>query len=122
MRAAREPYTSIPLPSLQRQMVDWLELMSRRHMIHALIELDVTDTRRAIRAARGAAGAPLSLTAYVIACLARAIGEHKRMHAYRRGRRRYGSGHANRVLNHCLDVPVLHGRRTREPARAPRNP
>jgi hypothetical protein len=87
MRTARVPHETMPLPPLQRQMVDWLELMSRRHMIHALIELDVTDTRRAIRAARGAAGAPLSLTAYVIACLARAIGENKLMHAYRRGRR-----------------------------------
>jgi pyruvate/2-oxoglutarate dehydrogenase complex dihydrolipoamide acyltransferase (E2) component len=75
------------MPQLQQQGADWLELMSRRHLIHALIELDVTDTRRAIRAARGAAGAPLSLTAYIIACLARAIDENKIMHAYRRGQR-----------------------------------
>lgn len=87
MRAAREPHEVIPLPPLQLQMADWLELMSRRHMIHALIELDVTDARRAIRAARSAAGAPLSLTAYIIACLAQAIDEHKIMHAYRQRRR-----------------------------------
>ena len=87
MRTTREPHESIPLPPLQLQGADWLELMSRRHMIHALIELDVTDTRRAIRAARSAVGAPLSLTAYIIACLARAIDENKLMHAYRRGRR-----------------------------------
>ncbi len=87
MWTARDPHEFIPFPPLQRQMTDWLELMSRRHMIHALIDLDVTDTRRAIRAARGAASAPLSLTAYITACLARAIDENKIMHAYRRGRR-----------------------------------
>ena len=87
MRTTREPHQSLPFPPLQRQMIDWLELMARRHMVHALIELEVTETRRAIRAARVSAGAPLSLTAYIIACLARAIDENRLMHAYRRGRR-----------------------------------
>lgn len=87
MRATHDPHTSVPLPLLQRQMADWLELMHRRHLIHALIEIDVTDTRRAIRAARGTAGAPLSLTTYLTACLARAIDQNRLMHAYRRGRR-----------------------------------
>jgi hypothetical protein len=99
MRAAREAHESAPLPPLQQQMVDWLELMSRRHMLHALIALDVTATRRTIRAARATADAPLSLTAYVIACLARTIDENKLMHAYRRGRRL--------VLFADVDVTVL---------------
>lgn len=86
MHATRAQHRRIPLPPLQHQMIDWLELMHRRHSIHALIELDVTSTRRAIRAARNRAGAPLSLTTYVIACLARAIDENKLMHAYRQGR------------------------------------
>jgi pyruvate/2-oxoglutarate dehydrogenase complex dihydrolipoamide acyltransferase (E2) component len=101
------------MPPLQQQMIDWLELMSRRHMIHALVEFDVTGTRRAIRAARGAADAPLSLTAYIIACLARAIDEHKIMHAYRRGRQLvlFADVDVTTLVEQCVDgqkIPAPH--------------
>ena len=40
----------------------------------------------AIRAARTQTGEPLSFTAYVVACLARAIDEDRSMHAHPKGR------------------------------------
>jgi hypothetical protein len=50
---ARQPaHQSVPFPRLQPQMVDWLERMHRQHAFHALLELDVTDARAAIRAYR----------------------------------------------------------------------
>jgi pyruvate/2-oxoglutarate dehydrogenase complex dihydrolipoamide acyltransferase (E2) component len=67
---------------------DWMEIEHRRHSMHGLFEVDVTDARRAIRAYRARTGAPLSLTAFLIACLARAVDADKAMHAYRLGRRR----------------------------------
>lgn len=81
-------YTIVPFPSFQHQMIDWLELERRRHTMNGLIEVDVTETRRAIRAYRARTGEPLSLTAFLIACLARAVDEDKAMQAYRLGRRR----------------------------------
>src|SRR5438128_2228565 len=80
--------------------MDWLGLMHRRHTMHALVEVDVTDTRQAIREYRTRAGAPLSLTAFLIACLARAIDEDKAMQAYRLGRRQL-------VLFADVDVTTL---------------
>jgi hypothetical protein len=69
-------------------LVDSMHVARRSPLIHALIEVDVTDPRRAIYAHKVATGEPLSFTAYVIVCLARAIAEHPCVQAYRLGRRR----------------------------------
>ena len=93
-------YQVVPYPRLQHQMTDWLELMHRRHLFHGLLELDVTDARAAIRQRRARTGEPLSFTAFLVGCLARAIDEDKRMHAYRKGR-------GELVLFDDVDVTVL---------------
>lgn len=73
---------------MRRLTVDagWIE--SRRHNVHGLLELDVTEARRIIGEQKQKTGETISFTAFVIACLARAIGDNLRMHAYRdwRGR------------------------------------
>jgi hypothetical protein len=78
----RNGYQVEPFTRLQRQAIDWLDLMQRRHIVHALLEVDVTGVRRAIRAYRRALDRPLSLTTFVVACVARAIGDDPHMHAY----------------------------------------
>ncbi|HEY6012791.1 MAG TPA: hypothetical protein VIU37_02245, partial [Candidatus Limnocylindrales bacterium] len=72
MADSRPGFQVVPVPRAQRQIGDWLVQAARRHTMHALLEVDVTDARRAIRAARARTGEPLSFTAYVVACLARA--------------------------------------------------
>src|SRR4051794_29149147 len=93
-------YDIVPFPLLQRQAVDWLEIERHRHTMHGLIDVDITDTRRAIRAYRARTGAPLSLTAFMIACLARAVGEDRQMQACRYGRKRL-------VLFADVDVGIM---------------
>lgn len=88
-----------PFPNIEQQQVDWLELMRRQHTVHAFLEVDVTETRRSIRRFRAETGEPLSLTAFVVSCVARAVGEDTRIHAYRRGRGRL-------VLFDDVDVAV----------------
>jgi pyruvate/2-oxoglutarate dehydrogenase complex dihydrolipoamide acyltransferase (E2) component len=73
---------------LMRQTIDWLELSHRKHCMYALFEVDVTEARRAIKAHRARTGMPLSLTAFVIACFARAVAEDTAMQALRLGRKR----------------------------------
>jgi pyruvate/2-oxoglutarate dehydrogenase complex dihydrolipoamide acyltransferase (E2) component len=86
---ARQPaYDTVPFAPLQRQAIDWLELNRRRHMMHALVEADITAARRAIRAYRSDTGAPLSLTGFLLYCLARAVAGDPGVQAYRWGRRR----------------------------------
>ena len=77
----------VPIPDAQRQVSDWLTMAARRHTMHALLELDVTDARRSIRVRRTETGEALSFTAFIVACLARAIEDEPAMHAHRKGRR-----------------------------------
>lgn len=86
MRENQAGYTVVPFARFQHQMIDWMDLMHRQHTVHALLEVDVTDTRKAIRESRAATGESLSFTAFIIASLARTVAEDKRMHAYRKGR------------------------------------
>ena len=60
----------------------------RRHMVHALLELDVTEARRLVREREPSPGERLSFTAFLVASLARAIDADRRLHACRdwRGR------------------------------------
>ncbi|MFN8536416.1 MAG: 2-oxo acid dehydrogenase subunit E2 [Thermomicrobiales bacterium] len=78
----------VPFPPLQQMATDWMEIERHRHIMHGLFEVDVTEARKAIRAYRARTGSPLSLTAFLIACLARAVDADKAMQAYRLGRRR----------------------------------
>jgi pyruvate/2-oxoglutarate dehydrogenase complex dihydrolipoamide acyltransferase (E2) component len=77
-----------PFPRERHDVVDALEVGVRRHMVHALLELDVTRARQLIREREASAGERLSFTAFVVASLARAIDGDRRLHAYRdwRGR------------------------------------
>lgn len=87
MREDQAGYTVVPFGRFQRQMIDWLDLMHRQHTVHALLEVDVTDARRILREFRTRTGEPSSFTAFIVASLAKAIAEDRRMHAYRKGRR-----------------------------------
>jgi pyruvate/2-oxoglutarate dehydrogenase complex dihydrolipoamide acyltransferase (E2) component len=94
-----------------RQIGDWLDLAARRHMMHGLLELDVTEARLAIREERRRTGEPLSFTAFLVACLARAIDEDKVMHGHRKGRDKL-------ILYDDVDVAVA-VERTVDGARVP---
>jgi pyruvate/2-oxoglutarate dehydrogenase complex dihydrolipoamide acyltransferase (E2) component len=85
-RGTRPGARVVPMPGLQRQIGDWLELAARAHTMHALVEVDVTDARRRIREQRARTRQPSSLTAFLIWCLARAIAEDRMFHALRKGR------------------------------------
>jgi hypothetical protein len=54
-------------------------------MIHGLLEVDVTDARASLRDYQTRTGEPLSFTAFIIVCLAKAVDENKAVHALRWG-------------------------------------
>jgi pyruvate/2-oxoglutarate dehydrogenase complex dihydrolipoamide acyltransferase (E2) component len=76
-------YQVIPFPKIRRLMVDGGRMARQKHLIHGLVELDVTDARRAIRDHKAQTGETLSFTAFVMACLGRAVDMNKHMQAYR---------------------------------------
>lgn len=81
-------FQALPFPMERQVTVQGGRLASRKHTIYALIEADVTEPRRAIQEYKASTGEALSFTAFVIACLGKAIDQNKRMHAYRDWRNR----------------------------------
>lgn len=75
-------YTVLPYPSERRVVLDAMAIGRKKYMIHGLYETDVTRTRQILRSRE------LSLTAFLVACVARAVARNKLVHGYRdwRGR------------------------------------
>jgi pyruvate/2-oxoglutarate dehydrogenase complex dihydrolipoamide acyltransferase (E2) component len=76
-------YTILPFPKTRRLMVDGGRMGRQKHTIHGLVEMDVTRARQAIRDHKARTGETLSFTAFVMACLGRAVDMNRHMHAYR---------------------------------------
>jgi pyruvate/2-oxoglutarate dehydrogenase complex dihydrolipoamide acyltransferase (E2) component len=72
-----------PIPQNRKLAVDALQMAVKRPMVHGFLEADVTAPRRILKGTSGTDGRPLSFTAYVIACYARAIHAHPAIQAYR---------------------------------------
>lgn len=94
------PHDVVPFRPERNATLDTLRWAKKRLTVTSLLEVDVTEARRAIRAFRNRTGEGLSFTAWVVACVARAAAEHPRVHAARRGARHL-------VLFDEVDVAVL---------------
>ncbi len=86
--AEKHAYRTEPIPPMRRFALDAGYLGRRRHIVHGLIEVDVTDAREFIREHEEKTGEKLSFTAFIIFCLSRAVEEHPHVHAYRDWRNR----------------------------------
>jgi len=81
-------YTLKPFLSGRQVISDMLDAASRKHMIHALVEVDVTKPRQLIREIKEQTGEALSFTGFIISCCARAVDANKEVQAYRDWRNR----------------------------------
>ena len=82
--ARRDPaYEVKPFPVSRRMIIDSGRAARRRHTIVGLVEVDVTEARRLIRAHKEKTGEALSFTAFIIACLGKAIDHNRYLHARR---------------------------------------
>jgi pyruvate/2-oxoglutarate dehydrogenase complex dihydrolipoamide acyltransferase (E2) component len=86
--AKSKPYDVEPIPPMRRFAFDSGYLGRRRHIVHGLIEVDVSEARSLIREHEGKTGEKLSFTAFILSCLSNAIEEHPHLHAYRDWRNR----------------------------------
>lgn len=87
MRREADAHRSVPFTNVRRAYSDILAEGHRNHVIHGLFEVDVHDLRRRMRSRREDGKEPVSLTARVAWCVARAVAENPMLHAYRVGRR-----------------------------------
>jgi pyruvate/2-oxoglutarate dehydrogenase complex dihydrolipoamide acyltransferase (E2) component len=58
-----------------------------KNTIHGITEIDISEPRRIMRAHKERTGETLSLTAYVVTCLARAVAENPELNSFRRWRK-----------------------------------
>jgi pyruvate/2-oxoglutarate dehydrogenase complex dihydrolipoamide acyltransferase (E2) component len=75
----------VPYPKIRRFMAAAYRATQHKPMIHGLLEVDVTRAREFLREHKANTGEALSFTAFLIACLAKAVDEHKTVQAIRKG-------------------------------------
>ena len=86
--APQAGYSVLPVAPERQLLIEGGRLAARKHTVIGLVEVDVTQARQRMRAHKARTGESLSFTAFVIACLGRAVSEHKAVHAYRDWRNR----------------------------------
>jgi pyruvate/2-oxoglutarate dehydrogenase complex dihydrolipoamide acyltransferase (E2) component len=95
-----EPYDILQFPTAREIVVDAGYLGTGRHIIHALVEVDVTLARQRLRELSSQSNTRYSFTAFIVASLARAININPRVQAYLDWRRRL-------VVFHDVDVVTM---------------
>jgi pyruvate/2-oxoglutarate dehydrogenase complex dihydrolipoamide acyltransferase (E2) component len=85
MPNSHNKYSTVPFPKVRQPIVDALRQAKRMNTMHALLEIDVTDSRRLVKEYRGKTGKPLAFTTFLTFCLAMAVNENKIVQAYRSG-------------------------------------
>ncbi len=88
MNKTTASYHIVDMPAERRGMAAFLDLKSDRHVMYALLEVDVTSARKFIEEVKAATGEQLSFTGYLIYCLALAVEADKSVQAYRKGNRK----------------------------------
>jgi len=88
MNRRRQEYTVLPYPRLRLLMGDGGRLGRQKHTVHGLVEFDVTLARATLHAQKARTGEAPSFTAFLLACLGRAIDADRHLHAYRDWRNR----------------------------------
>lgn len=77
----QEGYQVVPFQVMRRFAVDSGRLSRMRNYMIGLLEFDVTDARREIRAHKAATGEAVSFTAFIVHCLAKAVEKHRQVQA-----------------------------------------
>lgn len=89
MHSEQRGFRVVPVPRQRKVYIDTLHVAHRKHLVHGLVEADVTEARRFLREHKAATGESLSFTAFVIACVGQAVDEHPQLHAYRNWRNQF---------------------------------
>jgi pyruvate/2-oxoglutarate dehydrogenase complex dihydrolipoamide acyltransferase (E2) component len=78
-------YRVVPFTMNRRMVAASAAIGRERNNIHATTEVDISEARRLIDEHRQKTGERLSLTAYVVTCLSRAVAENLYLNSFRKG-------------------------------------
>ena len=88
MKQQHVDYQVVPNPKMRRWFAAAFRSARHTPIMHGLIEVDVTRAREFLWDHKAKTGESLSFTAFLIACLAQAVDEHKSVQAFREGSKR----------------------------------
>jgi pyruvate/2-oxoglutarate dehydrogenase complex dihydrolipoamide acyltransferase (E2) component len=88
MKAQHSEDQVVPYPKVRRFLEAAIRSTHHKPMIHGLLEVDVSRARAHLRDHQAKTGEALSFTAFLMACLAKAVDEHKAVQAFRQGSKR----------------------------------
>ena len=80
-------YTIQSFPSSRLFTLDVGRIGLRKHHIKALVEIDVTESRKKIKRKK-TDGDKISFTSWILKCISQAVSEHKQVHAFKKGKNR----------------------------------
>lgn len=83
----KKGHKSIPLSFNRRAVIASASVTKEKNAIHSLTEVDITEPRRLIKEHFDRTGEKLSLTAYIVTCLAQVIKENPTMNSFIKGKR-----------------------------------
>jgi pyruvate/2-oxoglutarate dehydrogenase complex dihydrolipoamide acyltransferase (E2) component len=79
----RPKYDKKDFPLLRRMVIDSVRIGKRKNTVMGFLEMDITDAKKAIKEINNQSSKRYSLTAYIMACVSRAVEENKILHGYR---------------------------------------
>ena len=88
MKQQHVDYRVVPNPKIRRWYAGGFRLAQHKPIMHGLLEVDVTRARAFLREHQANTGESLSFTAFLIACLGKAVDEYKAVQAFRKGNKR----------------------------------
>jgi pyruvate/2-oxoglutarate dehydrogenase complex dihydrolipoamide acyltransferase (E2) component len=80
-------YKSLPLSSYRQSVIASASVTREKNAIHSLTEVDITEPRHLMKEHYERTGEKLSLTAYIVTCLAQVIKQHPQLNSFIKGRR-----------------------------------
>jgi pyruvate/2-oxoglutarate dehydrogenase complex dihydrolipoamide acyltransferase (E2) component len=80
-------YTSIPMTFNRRAVIASASVTKEKNTIHCLTEVDISIPRRLIQEHFQNTGEKLSMTAYIVTCLAQGIKDNPLLNSFHKGRR-----------------------------------
>src|SRR5260370_8057483 len=87
MKQKRDDYEVVPYSKLRQVLEVMYPSVQREVMTHGWIGVDVSGVREFVGGHKAKTGEALSFTAFIIACLGKAVDENKSLHACRKGRK-----------------------------------
>jgi pyruvate/2-oxoglutarate dehydrogenase complex dihydrolipoamide acyltransferase (E2) component len=87
MMKTNKGYSILPLSFSRRAVIASASVTKEKNAIHTLTEVDISEPRRLMKLHFEKTGEKLSLTAYIVTCLAQVIKQHPQLNSFIKGRK-----------------------------------